>query len=433
MKKKEFLQDSIGLIDEKFIKEAKEEPKRRGLHWVKIVGIAASIAIIVAAIPVGILISKRAQNPSGVIENTTDAIGPTLDADGREIWVDNRKYKDGVDAYGEEMAYEWSWEYLDIYEKYVYIDRDIEKGTFYQIINSKISESLIDSHLGTTKAYGYDYSDGTEIKEISCDIYSIKGVDSSKVIAAKLDGTDEYISYKYFSREYLPPETLGELIVENDLTNKIKFTVFSKNQKNEILTLSEDISKQIWTLLQERSDAVFVEDDPINDSILNKIDFKNVISFSISSQELGFRNKSFAIFGTGYVSTNIEEYGYYFNIGEDTAQEIIKLATDNAQLATEEKLNNKKWVAGTITEIGEDYFKINDAPMMENEEDGIEFTVNTTDIKILRYFKSGVLKVGDTAIVKYDGNIYADEPTVINGAYSIDECWIVDGDAFIPE
>jgi hypothetical protein len=253
------------------------------------------------------------------------------------------------------------------------------------------------------------------------------------VIAAKLDGTDKYISYKFISREYLPPASLGELIVENDLSNKLHLTTFYKNQENEILTLSEDISKQIWNILLKCSDAEFVEDDPVNDSILNKIDLKDCIGFSVSSQELGFRNKSFRVFGTGYISTNIEEYGYYFDIGKDMAQEIIKLATDNAKPAAEKDLNNKKWVAGTITEIGEDYFKINDAPMMENEDDGIEFTVNTTDIKILRYFKSGVLRVGDTAIVRYNGNIYADEPTIINGAYSINECHIYEGEAYIPE
>lgn len=433
MKNNEFLQESLGLIDDELITDAKSIKKRESKKNHRFLIIAACVAVL-ATLPIGFLIANRDQSPTVETENTdaNNTISQTED-ENREIWVDNRKYKDGIDAYGEEFAIEWSWEYLDIYEKYLYIDRKIEKGTYYTIIHSKISESLIDSHLGTTTAYGYDYSDGTEKREVSCEIYSIKGADSSKVIAAKLDGTDDYISYKYFSREYLPPETLGELIVENDLSNKIKFTVFSKNQNNEIFNLSEDISKQIWTLLQERSDAVFVEDDPINDSILNKIDFKNVISFGVSSDELGFRNKSFAIFGTGYAFTNIEEYGYHFNIGEETAQEIIKLATDNAKPAAEEDLNNKKWVAGTITEIGEDYFKINDAQMMENEEDGIEFTVNTNDIKILRYFKSGVLSVGDTAIVRYDGNIYADKPTVINGAYSINECWIVNGDSFIPE
>jgi hypothetical protein len=117
-------------------------------------------------------------------------------------------------------------------------------------------------------------------------------------------------------------------------------------------------------------------------------------------------------------------------VGKSAANEIIEYVLTEPKEAPE---NTNKWVAGTITEIGEDYFKINDAPMMENEDDGIEFTVNTTDIKILRYFKSGVLRVGDTAIVKYNGNIYADRPTIINGAYSIDECHIYEGEAYIPE
>lgn len=431
MKNNEFLQESLGLIDDELITDAKTIKKRDSKKTHRFLIIAACVAVL-AALPIGFLIANRDQAPTVETENTAS----TPEDDNREIWVDNRKYKDGVDAYGEEIAIEWRWEYLDIYEKYLYIDREIEKGTYYTIIHSQIEESSIDAHLGTSTAYGYDLDytlDKADKKEISCEIYSIKGADSSKVIAAKLDGTDKYISYKFISREYLPPTSLGELIVENDLSNKLHLTTFYKNQENEILTLSEDISKQIWNILLKCSDAEFVEDDPVNDSILNKIDLKDCIGFSVSSQELGFRNKSLRIFGTGYISTNIEEYGYYFDIGKNMAQEIIKLATDNAKPAAEEDLNNKKWVAGTITEIGEDYFKINDAPMMENEDDGIEFTVNTTDIKILRYFKSGVLRVGDTAIVKYNGNIYADRPTVINGAYSINECHIYEGEAYIPE
>lgn len=54
-------------------------------------------------------------------------------------------------------------------------------------------------------------------------------------------------------------------------------------------------------------------------------------------------------------------------------------------------------------------------------------------IKLLRYFKAGILKVGDTAIVKYTGNIYADDPTTIDSAYSLYECQIFGGDAYIPE
>ena len=429
MKKKEFLQDSIGHIDDSIIAEAQGEKKKGKAVLFRYGAVAACLALIIAAIPVSLLIAKR----NSFEGDETVASNDIIDENGREIWVDNRQYKEGVDAYREEGAYEWKWEYLDIYEKYIYIDRKISTDTYYTIIHSKIPESSIDAYLGKASAYGYDYANGNERKEIDCEIYSIKGADSSKVIAAKLEGTNEYVSYKYFIREYLPPQTLGKLITENDLVNQIQFNVFTKNQKHEMFTLSDDISKQIWTLLQEQSDATFVEDDPMNDSILNKIDYRNVISFSVSSQELGFQNKSFSIFGTGYIATNIEEYGYYFNIGEETAKQIIKLATENAEPATVENVKKYKWLAGTITEIGDDYFKINDAPMMENEEDGIEFTVNTTDIKILRYFTSGILKVGDTAIVRYNGNIYADEPTVINGAYSIDECQIFGGEAYIPE
>ena len=86
MKNKEFLQDSIGLIDEEFIREAKDEPKKKGLPWAKIISIAACLAIL-AAIPIGFMISKMQLPPSETIglPNTEADTTAQFDEDGREI------------------------------------------------------------------------------------------------------------------------------------------------------------------------------------------------------------------------------------------------------------------------------------------------------------------------------------------------------------
>ena len=431
MKNKEFLQDSIGLIDEEFIREAKDEPKKKGLPWAKIVSIAACVAII-AAIPVGVLIAKMQMPPSETIglPNTEADTTPQFDEDGREIWADNRKYKDGVDVGGEELAYGWKWEYLDIYEKYWIIDAHGEDESYY-FINSQIPEELLGEYLGEMVAYGYEEfgENAGKRHEIGCVAYSIKGAPDNDAIAIKIDGTNEFVTYLIIRRNYEHPETLGELISMKNLSETLKITSFSYDHDNDSWTspvkyeLTEAQNDHIWKILVDKCWNA------------ESFDYDNYygsyeIGFNVTSIPLGLPSKSISIYSDGFIRTNIMEYGDCFCIGKSVANEIIEYVLTEPKEAPE---STSKYVAGTITEIGEDYFKINDAPMMENEGDGIEFTVNTTDIKILRYFKSGVLKVGDTAIVKYDGNIYADEPTTINGAYSIDECWIVDGEAFIPE
>ena len=116
MKKKEFLQDSIGHIDDSIIAEAQGEKKKGKAVLFRYGAVAACLALIIAAIPVSLLIAKR----NSFEGDETVASNDIIDENGREIWVDNRQYKEGVDAYGEELAYEWKWEYLDIRKIFVY-------------------------------------------------------------------------------------------------------------------------------------------------------------------------------------------------------------------------------------------------------------------------------------------------------------------------
>lgn len=428
MKKKEFLQDSIGLIDEEFIREAKDEPKKKGLPWAKIVSIAACLAIF-AAIPIGFMIAKMQLPPSETIglPNTEADTTPQFDENGREIWVDNRKYKDGIDVGGEEQAYGWKWEYLDLYEKFRLIDVNDDR---YHYTNMNIPEERLGEYLGELIAYGYDDAGEGGRYEIGCVAYSIKGAPDNDAIAVKLDGADEFVAYSISTYKFDKPQTFGEMIAIKNLSENVSFLNYYYDHDDNVWTvakkyeLSIEQSNHIWKIFTEKcADAEAIRYEDYHGSGQN-------VSLSVSSNVLPMNGFAIVVYAEGYIKTNIFRYGSCFFIGKTAANEIIEYVLTEPKEAPE---ITDKWVAGTITEIGEDYFKINDAPMMENEGDGIEFTVNTTDIKILRYFKSGVLKVGETAIVKYDGNIYADEPTVINGAYSIDECWIIDGDAFIPE
>ncbi|MBQ8408687.1 MAG: hypothetical protein IJY39_07460 [Clostridia bacterium] len=430
MKNNEFLQDAIGAIDEELIKEAKEEKKPA--LWKKWIPAAACLLLLISAIPISLMIGNF-NNPSVSDDTDTSAIdtSPIFDNNGREIWVDNRKYKDGTDAYGEEIAYEWAWKYLDMHEKYWLIDVE-DKNSSYYFINLKVPEELLGDFLGDMIAYGYDdFGEGGRY-EINCIAYSIKGAPDNNAMAVKLEGTDEYWIYHIRKAIYQSPAYLGELISSKNLKQTYQFLNFEYDHDNDATTwdvkydLSEECSNHIWSLLEKCQDAEFMES-----SISNP--YKNIkyVQFNNTSIPLGRQGVSITIYANGVLATNVlSYYTDYFYIGKNVAAEIIEYALENGEKAPE---STNKWVAGTITEIGENYFKINDAPMMENEEDGIEFVVNTTDIKILRYFMSGILKVGDTAIVRYNGNIYADEPTVINGAYSIDECHIYGGDAYVPE
>ncbi len=447
MNNKERLQDAIGSIDDDLIAEAKSVKKRTPL--IKILPIAASFALAITAIPIIFLIANREDRKSlppdkniddmicgseDIVDNNkesseqtgntgTNAESSTNSDVISEYWTDLRSYNSFIEYKQEEKGYIWSWEFFEEHEKYRSV---ILNETEFISTLCSISENRIGDELGEAIAQGYDTIEYKQY-ETECRAYKIKGINADNIIAVKLEGEEDYWVYKFIHGDFpTSPPNLGELINKYDLAKNLILTKFSNS--TDILThyLSEPSSNHIWSLLANSADA-----ESSVDGYSPRPDMgKEYISFTAKSDILGLKNKSFRIYKSGYLTTNIEEYGLIFFIGEDIANEIIAYALENS---SESEPQTYSYVVGHITESGDDYFKINDAAMMQNETDGIEFTVMTQDIKILRYFKAGILQEGSLVILEYDGKIKNDGNFIINGATGIDECFIVNGDALIPE
>ena len=154
------------------------------------------------------------------------------------------------------------------------------------------------------------------------------------------------------------------------------------------------------------------------------------ISFAINSTTLGVYNLSFSFSDEGYLRTNIENYGYVYNIGTDAANKIIDFVLKNKLVLP---VSEKQYIVGTVTEIGEDYIKVDDSAMMKNPEEGIEFTVYATNMNIRRYIISGYVKVGDTVRIEH-GYLPKEGYTEVRNAVDLEECIITSsGQVLIPE
>lgn len=438
MKNSEKLQDAIGNIDEDLILEAKSVKKNHNLF--RYVSIAACLSLAIAAIPIIFLIANREDTKSlppetensqpnhlGNSEESTVNNGSTENQIGSstssgekdEYWTDTRLHNSNTYSESGEYAIVWPWHLRDLTEQYRSVTIEGFDNSFI-CTDKEIGMEQVGERLTSAIAFGYDNED--QRHELGCEVYSIKGVSRSNIIAVKLDGYDKYYVYKQHG-EYDPPATLGDLIEEIDLVGNMSLSTFCIDSDITVKHLNSNAEEQIWAMLLECGEAPFGEGYHYGKD-------ERHISFIATSSVLGFANKSFRIYEGGFLFTNIEEYAYYFNIGEENAKAIIDYALANV---SEEYISSSQAVAGTITEIGENYFKINDAVMMNNEQEGIEFTVYTDDIRIMRYFRSEFLKVGDLAVVKFEGEILNNGKFEIYTAYSIDECFIVNGDALIPE
>lgn len=401
---------AVGHIDDDLINNATNVSKLvKKTSWIKWGSIAACICLIISAI---VLVPMLREDDPGVIPGpgTTDnpIVNPPDNSD---------RYKDFTIQSGE-YGIVWPWEYKTIYEKYYSIDVG---GTEFIGQQRELSVSYVGEKLGTYKATGYDDTpDGVYHEHF--DAYEIKDVASDRLIAVKME--DHY--YVFIAKKYNPPITWGGVLEAYSLPQYVelgRFSVEEEGKDKMYHVLNDD--EYIWSVLTDAKSA----------EAANPVGWHenrgNFITFTVTSEAFGVYKKAMYITESGYVWTNAFDGEYLYYIGEDTAGNIIKYAKDNSTVAEFEPYN--KTIAGKVTEITDDYILVDDAVLCKDPADGITYKIMIDDIKISRYVECDMVKVGDTVVVAYEGDIDAKNGNVISKALDISEGIISEGDVLIPE
>ena len=230
--------------------------------------------------------------------------------------------------------------------------------------------------------------------------------------------------YVYMVSDFKNPATVGELLENYNLRQNMRLDHFSENtgdDENSDYSIEDD--SYIWDVLTGCSDAKLCQDD-----VFNK-DGTGYIAFCVSSEALGVYKKVIYISESGYLETNILDYGYTYYIGEKTAREIIDYARKNGNKA--EKVVYEASIEGTLTEIGDGYVLIDDSVLCEDAGKGKVYKVYTDDIRMRRCIELGNIQTGDIVSAKYDGDI--SENNEVSGAYSIYTGTLTGGGIAIPE
>ena len=438
MKKDKFL-ELMNEIDDDLLENAAAEPKKKN-PIIKIALVAAVIAVISAVSITALVMMNRDQNnefteDSEIGENESEEItGDTQQAVVESVtqapvddiyWKDTRQ-RNGKAYLNETFAIVWPWNCQAVYNQYtiLYVN-GVEYNSRSYYYGTSVNPNAIGEKIGDFVCYGYDYTTDEE-HSIACSAYVINGVDSSRIIAVKYDGYDEYYPFKPATGlGPQAPSTLGALIDSLDLTNNVVLNDFYYEQEGGDIHygLSDEHSTEIWKIIQKYAD---VKIDLMYENPWNR----KVLSFAITSGTLGVNNLSFSFNQEGYLITNIEDFGYYYNIGVDAVNEIVDYALKHRIAPRQEE---KQYLVGTVTEIGENYIKVDDSVVMKNPEEGIEFTVYADHMNIKRYIISGYLKVGDTVSITH-GFLPKDSYTQIKNAVDMQECIITSaGQVLIPE
>ncbi len=386
------LLEILGEADDGQIRDAKAH--RPLPHWIPWLVGAACLAV---CLYLGFGILNRSPTPS----LSTDS------------YIHN--YKNAIIT-GSEVQIDWPWEYRTTTERYHSLRfQDVA----YQSRGRAIDAALLGEALGTGKAEGYDEHTQTA-HALECTLYRIEGVSEDVLLAAELEDA----CYVFAREGYDPPTALGQFLELYNLTQTLPLEAFTRYENGKAqgcFRLESD--DPIWEILADCQNAVFVEDQEWSPS------GRNYISFTATSEALGIYKRVLYVTEDGYLSTNIFDYGYLFDIGEEAANRILRYAEAHSVETDPEPYLQS--LAGTLVEIGDGYLLVDDTALCVDEKDGTMFQISTEALHIRRYVELGILQEGDTVFVSFTGPI--DPNHVVNGVEFISKATISQGNVMIPE
>ena len=367
------LLDSMGRIDPKLIADASPDvPQKKSSSkaWMKWTSLAACFAILII---VGVTIL------------------PLLMGDDVTPGVTDDRYKGNNIQVGE-LGVVFPWEYMTTAEKYVYLDVSGEKFSARQ---REISASYISSKIGSFKATGFDNTVDDGIYTETFEVYEIKGISSDELVAAKIEG--KY--YVFISDEYNPSATFGQVMETYNLSEYIEFNRFSfkgDGVEENYHLINDD--EYVWSILKSCTDAPCFTDEMAWQKSKG-----NYISFTVTSEALGVYKRDLYVTENGYVWTNVFDGAFIYDIGTEAAASIINYAKENSTETTYEPFHNA--IYGEVVEIKDDYILVDDSILCKDPADGITFKVMLNDLCISRYIDCGIINVGETVQISFEGEI----------------------------
>lgn len=385
--------DAMGEIDADLVGEAAKE-KRRTRHpfvkWTVIAAASLALLIVAGAIAVPMMLGGDDVLPES--NRNTVSFGDL-----------ERNYKK-QDAVGQELAIEWSDKYLSEHERHWSI--------LWAFRNYVSSEVLVQTeHLGEKLGNYLDF-----------EIRSIQNMPKEHVIAVGYQG--EYYAYRCRDDYDKIPATLGELFDKYNLAEVLELDSFTQHEKREeaYYALTDD-AYIIEVLASCRDARVYADSDRWERS-------EEYLSFTMTSDALGVYKRAMYITKDGYLWTNVFEYAYIYEIGEEAAGKIIDYAMTNSVEKPMEPYEYR--LAGTLVKVEDGYAYIDDSIMCVDPSEGMVFRVSTDDIRIARWLVK-LVQVGDFVVVTFRGGIDLEDGNLILDARSIEKASLVDGDAVVPE
>ena len=317
MKEQDLLK-TLGDVDEKFIDEAAPDtaekadyteiiPRKEPLYM-KILPIAACLAVVGVGITAGVLIKNNVMSPAA---QTAPSSYPTCEWSSSVQEVVELPHWDELDINGQYTSFKW-------------------QGCAYDTAGAEISAEKLGEFLGETTASGVDeYTN--EKHEITVSVYPIDKISETTALAVQFPEDEKF--YVYYNQNYVP-RTLGDLIDDLNLTENLKISTTANctTIENGYLTTwkysNVDTTKLMDIMLSGRNVPTesildydtFVEDDR----------FEAALEFAVDIPILGIKNLSLQVTKGGFVHTNAFFHtSTLFYLGTDKTASFVQYVKEN--------------------------------------------------------------------------------------------------------
>ncbi len=372
--------NAMGCLDEDLIVATQHKRQNRTI-WLTFGSVAACFAVIATVLLLP-LFGRNEIKPSG----------------------DSGRYKP-YNCISQNSAIVWKWEFCPIFEQYTQLELN---GISYHVHSSRaVSADAIGEKIGIYSLRGYDEISRQE-HAADFEVYELRNLKAEQFVAVKM--ADAY--YVCARDGYHPPDTWGQLLSDVDLTTMVALTRFSENgdgPEDAHFTLQDD--NEIWRILSTCTEAPFVED---SNWFVHE---RQYVSFSVTVPQMGVYKNVLYITQDGYLWTNLFSYGYLFDIGQEAAGQILAYAKAKATKTTYEPYTTA--IVGTVTEVTDEYFILDDSVLCKDENKGIAYKVLLNDIRVSRYFTNDLIRAGVTVSVTYEGEIDKANGYAVDTAYQI--------------
>ena len=311
------------------------------------IGIAATALCAAAVLCVGIMQSDlfgslnsglSDREMSDVVEQSDEPDSNKIHSDTMPEITQAQSGKETVPAItGDEIYRVPEWNEMEIYQKYTSLEY---KGNTYCIVayfadTGEVPAAKLSAPLGTASVSGQDiYTNKTYTIDVK--LFAISGISSDYAIAAKLDDSGKYYSFK-IDANYLPA-TFGQFAADLGIKDNL---VIGKIYKEDDLTRDMYIytannSRDIVNKLCELPDA------PAKNMSFEDAGYgEDMLDLSVSIDIIGVHNLTLCITGDGYILTNLgaRSGGDVFYIGKETAAELKTYVLNNSVLSETRKAN----------------------------------------------------------------------------------------------